>query len=272
MTTTITNNTQKEGRLYLFGVRVDNTRCETALDRIRRFVAHTKGSRAREVFFTNVHSIQLARHNPELRECINHADLVLPDGSGLNLAGKLFGTPIIENLNGTDFTPKVLGEAENKGWTVYLLGAKARVVEQCRERLLDQFPRLNIVGFHHGHFAPDEDQDIVEDINDKGPNILLVALGSPMQEEWIAHHARKLNVGVCLAVGGLFDFVSGVRKRAPSWVRRLGFEWLYRFFQDPKNKWDRIFIEIPSFLILVFASRLAVKRLKPITVERRFSS
>jgi N-acetylglucosaminyldiphosphoundecaprenol N-acetyl-beta-D-mannosaminyltransferase len=250
---------------------VDNTRYETALKRIRRFIAHKHGTRAREVFFTNVHSMHLARQNPGLRQCINRADMVLPDGSGINLAGKLFGTPIIENLNGTDFTPRVLGEAETNGWTVYLLGAEAPVVKQCRERILLKYPLLNIVGYRHGHLLTEEDQLIVDDINDKKPNILLVALGSPLQEEWIAQHAGKLDVGVCLAVGGLFDFLAGLRKRAPKWMRRLGLEWLYRGFQDPKNKWDRIVIEIPWFLMLLFASRIAVKRLSPVDVGRRIS-
>jgi N-acetylglucosaminyldiphosphoundecaprenol N-acetyl-beta-D-mannosaminyltransferase len=272
MTTKVSNRIQEEKTIYLLGGRVDNTGYETALKRIRRFIAHKNGSRAREVFFTNVHSMHLARRNPMLRRCINRADMVLADGSGLSLAGKLFGTPIIENLNGTDFTPRILNEAEINGWTVYLLGAEAHVVEQCRERLLSKYLRLKIVGFHHGHLVREEDQIIVNDINEKKPNILLVALGSPLQEEWIAHHARILNVGVCLAVGGLFDFLSGIHKRAPLWMRRMGMEWLFRFFQDPKTKWGRIFIEIPSFLMLLLASRIAVKRFKPVIVERRLSS
>lgn len=272
MATTLTNSVQEEGTIYLFGVKVDNTRYETALKYIHRFIVNNNGFRARQVFFANVHSIHLARHNPELRQCINRADLVLPDGSGLNLAGKLLGTPIIENLNGTDFTPKVLSEAEANGWTVYLLGSEAHIVEQCRERILHKYSRLKIVGFRHGNFLHEEDQLIVEDINEKRPDILLVALGSPIQEKWIAQHALKLNAGVCLAVGGLFDFLSGIRKRAPLWMRRLGMEWLYRFFQNPINKWDRIFIEIPLFLVLLFVSRFAFKRPKPVDVGRRFSS
>ncbi|HTK82632.1 MAG TPA: WecB/TagA/CpsF family glycosyltransferase [Bacteroidota bacterium] len=271
-TTAIFNDERKEGTMYLLGGRVDNTSYETALKRIRRFITHKNGSRTGEIFFTNVHTMHLARRNPMLRRCIHRADMVLPDGSGLRLAGKLIGTPILENLNGTDFTPKILNEAELNGWTVYLLGAEPHVVELCRDRLSDKYPRLNIVGFHHGQLIQQEDQAIVNDINEKKPNILLVALGSPLQEEWIAHHARMLNVGVCLAVGGLFDFLSGTHKRAPLWIRRSGMEWLYRFFQDPKTKWARVVIEIPSFLMLLLATRVAGKWLQPVTVERRFPS
>jgi N-acetylglucosaminyldiphosphoundecaprenol N-acetyl-beta-D-mannosaminyltransferase len=265
------NGAPQEGTYYLFGVRVDNTRCESALERIRAYATQRVGSRAREVFFTNVHSIHLARHDPELRQCINHADLVLADGSGLNLAGKLFGSPIIENLNGTDFTPKVLSEALRNGWTVYLLGAAENVVRRCRDRLLKEFPGLKIAGFHHGHFPPAEEGSIVEEINRKRPNILLVALGSPLQERWIARHARELRVGVCVAVGGLFDFISGARTRAPHWVRALGIEWIYRFLQDPKSKWDRVVIEIPSFIGQLLLNRFALRKVKPAWVRRRFS-
>jgi N-acetylglucosaminyldiphosphoundecaprenol N-acetyl-beta-D-mannosaminyltransferase len=262
-------NPGNEKTLYFFGMRVDNTRCETALRTIDHFIAGNDGSGAREVFFTNVHSIQLGRSSREFQQCVNRADLVLPDGSGLALAGKLSGTRILENLNGTDFTPKVLARAEEHGWTVYLLGAEERIVERCKERLSVRYPRLTITGYHHGHFSAGENRAIIEEINRNAPDILLVALGSPYQEEWIARHARSLRVGVCMAVGGFFDFVSGVRPRAPRWMRRLGMEWLFRFVKDPLNKWERIVIEIPSFLILLLASRLMPKQLP---TEKEFSS
>src|ERR1051326_8457031 len=97
--------------------------------------------------------------------------------SGLALAGKLSGTRILENLNGTDFTPKVLARAEEHGWTVYLLGAEERIVERCKERLSVRYPRLAITGYHHGHFSAGENRAIIEEINRNAPDILLVALG-----------------------------------------------------------------------------------------------
>lgn len=244
-------------------------RCETALGRIRSYIGDRSGQGTKRVFFTNVHSIHLARRDPELRLRINHADLVLPDGSGLDLAGRLFGTPIIENLNGTDFSVKVLQEAEMSGWTVYLLGAHESVVGQCRESFLFQYPRLKIVGTHHGYFSTEEEVLILRDINAKKPDILFVALGSPLQEEWLSDRAHELLAGVCLGVGGLFDFVSRKRSRAPVWMRRSGIEWIHRFVQDPKNKWDRVLIEIPVFLMRLLASRLALKRTKPAVVRTR---
>lgn len=242
--------------IYMLGVRVDNIDSETALREIRRRIDRRDTRQVFKVYFTNVHSIRLAQRDRALRDCINRADLALPDGSGLSIAGKVCRHPIRENLNGTDLTPKVLKRAEEEGWSVYLLGAKPSVVEACCRRLQDQWPHLHIVGYHHGYFSPEEEAALVENINLAQPDILFVALGSPMQEKWIARHETHIEAGVCVAVGGLFDFISGVRRRAPVWMRRWGIEWLYRFAQDPRSKWRRVVIEIPWFLTLVCLSRL----------------
>jgi exopolysaccharide biosynthesis WecB/TagA/CpsF family protein len=242
-------------RSYFQGVRVDNIDGETALEIVRRLVAHRDHGPARSVVFTNVHSIHLTRKDSELLRCINESDLVLPDGSGLAIAGRILGRPIVENLNGTDFTPRVLAEAESNRWSVFLLGAKPEVLERCRQRLVEIHPLLRITGTHHGHFPESEEETIVQEINRQEPAVVLVALGSPLQEKWISRNAPRLNAAVCLGVGGLFDFLSGERERAPLWMRRFGIEWVYRFTQDPVTKWRRVTIEIPLFLAHVFAER-----------------
>ena len=245
----------REARVYFQGVRVDSIDAQQALSVVDSYLS-SANRRARKVFFSNVHSIHLTRNDKELQWCINEADLVLPDGTGLKIAGRIQGHPIVENLNGTDFIPKVLARAEQQRWSVYLFGARPGVVEHCCSRLQMNYPKLNIVGHHHGHIHESEEPSVIEDINAKTPKILLVALGSPLQEKWIARNASNLNVGVCFAVGGLFDFLSGEYQRAPVWVRRFGAESLYRFTQDPRSKWQRIFVEQPLFLLLVFAARI----------------
>jgi N-acetylglucosaminyldiphosphoundecaprenol N-acetyl-beta-D-mannosaminyltransferase len=226
------------------------------MNTVEDFIIKPSGTGTHQVFFTNVHTIHLARKDREFRDVVNHANIVLPDGSGLKVAGKLFKRPIVENLNGTDFVPRVVRKAAAHGWSVYLLGGTLDVTKECRRRWLEQYPMLKIVGLHHGHFALDEEEAILDDINAKRPDILLVALGSPLQEMWIARHASELKTSVSIAVGGLFDFISGQRKRAPRWMRRVGLEWVYRFFQDPRTKWTRVFIEIPAFIILILIQSL----------------
>lgn len=241
---------------FVFNVRVDNYNLQSAIDRVSLFITGHPVDTTHQVLFTNVHSIQLAQQDPELLNCINHADLVLADGSGLKIAGRLFGHPIEENLNGTDFTPRVLELANRNHWSVYLLGAREEVVSACSQKLDKHYPGLKIAGYRNGYFESDDEPEIIEEINSKEPDILLVALGSPRQEEWIAHRRRSLNAHVCLGVGGLFDFIAGKRKRAPIWMRKIGIEWVYRFLQSPSEKWERIFVEIPVFLLRVIWNRL----------------
>jgi len=242
-------------RMYVQGVRIDNIDNEGAFSAIEEFMGR-RGSPAKQVFFTNVHTIHLARRNELFRASVNRGDLVLPDGIGLKIAGRMLGRPILENLNGTDFIPRLLHRAKQRAWSVYLFGAEPPVVEECYHRLTSTYPGLKIVGYHHGHVRRGEDQQVVEDINAKSPDILLVALGSPLQEEWISRNAPQLRAGVCFAVGGLFDFISGRFRRAPDLVRRIGAEHLYRFVQDPRTKWRRLIIEQPLFLFLVVKARL----------------
>jgi len=242
-----------QGGMVLLDTRIDNIDGRTALERVLSYAKNGNG--AHSVYFTNVHTIHIARREPELLRALNAADLVLPDGSGLKIAGKIIRSPIIENLNGTDFTPRVLEHAASEGRSVYLLGGTAKAVNLARERLVSQIPSLKIVGCRSGYFSPEEESLILREINERRPDILLVAFGTPLQEQWIARHAPILKVGVCMAVGGLFDFLSGEKSRAPRWIRSCGFEFMYRFLQDPRSKWERIFVEIPLFLALILKRR-----------------
>ena len=240
---------------YFFGTRLDNIDKAAALQIINGFLNQAKSNRTNKIYFTNVHTIHIARKNPHFNTVVNNADLVLPDGSGLKIAGWLLSKRIKANLNGTDFLPIVLKYSEETGRKVYFLGASREVLTKCIKKVRFQFPELKIVGCHSGYFEKDDEPLIVQDINDSSPDILLVAMGSPVQELFINNYADQLNVAVSFAVGGLFDFLSGDKKRAPEWLRRTGLEWLYRFFQDPKTKWNRIVVEIPVFLTLVLFKR-----------------
>lgn len=245
-----------ENSSLFFGVRVDRVSASVALSTVRTFLADDSHEQPRKVYFTNVHTIHLCRHRPDFRNVVNRGDLVLPDGSGLDLAGRILATPIPENLNGTDFTPIVLKEAGTKGCSVYLFGAAENVVESAKIRIEESYAGVRIAGYRAGYFTKDQEEKIITEINAARPDILLVALGSPLQETVIDRWAEHLNVKVCFAVGGLFDFISGTIPRAPLWMRRLGIEWLFRLLQDPKSKWNRTFIEMPIFIGMLLRARL----------------
>ena len=248
---------------YFLGVRVDNLWCRQALDRVNQMIENYEtGQRSNQIFFVNVHSIFLSRRDELLNSLINRADMVLGDGSGLEIAGRMLNQPLRENLNGTDFIPKVCALAEKQQWSVYLLGARDEVVVQCRENLQKRYPHLQIAGHHHGYFDKSKETEIIERINSTCPDILLVGMGSPLQEKWISRNADRLDVPVSFAVGGLFDFIAQVVQRAPEWMRKWGIEWVYRFVQQPKGKWDRVFVEIPLFIPLVFVRQLLPQKFK----------
>ncbi len=243
-------------RLFIEAVPLDNITGADALDFVDHYGSRLDGRAARAVLFVNVHSLHLARRRRALRHSLQKADLVLPDGSGLALAGKMLGHPIGENLNGTDFSPRVLELASERHWSVFLLGGRNGVAERCKEVLAAKLPGLEIAGTYHGHFSDAEEAFIVEEINRVKPDLLFVALGSPLQEEWIMEHVGSLAVGMCFGVGGLFDFLAGEKRRAPLWLRRVGLEWVFRFVVDPASKWDRVLVEIPLYVLRVIVARL----------------
>jgi len=243
-------------RLFIEDVPIDNIDGSTALGYVERYGPRVDDREPRSVLFVNVHSLHLARRDVDFLDSLQKANLVLPDGSGLALAGKLLGHPIGENLNGTDFSPRVLELARDRQWSVFLLGGKAGVAERCKEVLLARWPGLAIVGMRHGHFSTEEEESIIAEINRIKPDLLFVAMGSPIQEKWIVQHAPALSVGMCFGVGGLFDFLAGERRRAPLWIRRVGLEWLFRFVMDPASKWDRVLVEIPLYVARVIAARV----------------
>jgi N-acetylglucosaminyldiphosphoundecaprenol N-acetyl-beta-D-mannosaminyltransferase len=243
-------------RLQIQGVRIDNIDSATALQHVVSYGQESGPRSPRIVFFVNVHSLHIARKDPNLLEHINRADLVLPDGSGLLLAGRLSGHPIRENVNGTDFLPKVLARARDHGWTVFLLGGKQDTVDRCARIIAATFSGIRIVGVHHGHCTAEEQAPVTALINALRPDILLVGMGTPIQESWIVQNAPRLSAGICFGVGGLFDFLAGDKPRAPIWLRRAGLEWAFRFLNDPGGKWNRVLVEIPVFLGRVLSARL----------------
>jgi N-acetylglucosaminyldiphosphoundecaprenol N-acetyl-beta-D-mannosaminyltransferase len=239
----------------------DNITGSTALSIIQHYLADQDQVVPRVVFFVNVHSVHIAHRHHGLRYALHRADLVLPDGSGLELAGKVYKRPISENLNGTDFIPRVLRELAASGRSAYFLGAQRRVLDACLRRVPELFPGLKVAGSRHGHFSDAEEPEVIAAINAVTPDVLLVAMGTPSQEEWIVRNLPNLNTRVCFGVGGLFDFLSGEKRRAPGWIRSLGLEWIFRFAHAPSAKWDRVLLEIPLFVLRTLMRRISVTSL-----------
>ncbi len=199
--------------------------------------------------FLNANLANTAYENAGLRNILG-SFLLLNDGSGVNLASKiLYRKPFPDNLNGTDFTPYFLDHCSTP-MRIFLLGASPAVSTRAAEYFARRWPKHTTVGFQHGFFSNSEEAEIISKIRTANPNLILIAMGNGLQENWI----QKLVPEVALSawgVGALFDFLCGKVSRAPSWMRWLGIEWVYRLLQEPNRMWRRYLLGNPKFVLRV---------------------
>ncbi|WP_445487881.1 WecB/TagA/CpsF family glycosyltransferase [Niallia sp. 03133] len=194
-----------------------------------------------ELFFLNDHCYNLAQEDRSYRNMINSCDLLLNDGIGIEIGAKLLGFQFKENLNGTDFIPALFEHLnnQNRKYRIFLLGAKQGIASKALKRLQNQYKQLDFVGEHHGYYDQHHSDAVIDDINNKQADILLVGFGMPLQEKWIAEHRAHLKCTLTMAVGAFIDFSSGNVNRAPGLFRKLRLEWLYRMAREPKRLWKR---------------------------------
>lgn len=233
----------------ILGMRVDDVTYAEALDLLRRYI---NSGCARMVATPNTEFAMRARRDREFRQLLNTASLAIPDGIGLILASRLLGDPIREHVRGTDLVDKLASLAAAEGYRFFLLGAPEGVAAAAAARLQRAHPGLQIAGTHGGSPVPAYDATAAEVIRAAGHvDVLLVAYGAPLQEQWIARNQARLGVPVAIGVGGVFDFFSGRASRAPLWIRRLELEWLYRLLRQP-SRWRRQ-LALPHFALCVLA-------------------
>lgn len=224
-----------------------------ALDKLEQMNKEARSTgKSKFVAFINAHCLNIAYKDKEYSEILQKADVVWPDGIGVKMAGKILGFEVPENVNGTDFFPL----ACQKPYTIYMLGAAPGVAQKAMENAMAAYPNAKFVGADHGFFADEAAVEAaIQKVNEANPDILLVALGVPRQEKWVAKYQDKLKCGVVIAVGGLLDFVSGRIPRAPLWMRKCGLEWTFRLMQEPVRLFKRYIIGNPVFLFRVYRSK-----------------
>lgn len=237
--------------LSILAVKVHNVTIGQALSLVKRYMDEP---RLHQIATVNPEFVMTAQKDAAFRRVLNEADLCLPDGIGLLLAGRWLGQPLSERVAGSDLVYKVAAEAANHGWRLFLLGAEPGVADQAAKLLQSKYPRLQIAGTYPGSPALDENTALVTRINESGTDILYVAYGAPAQDLWIARNNEALdNVRVAIGVGGSLDFVTGRAVRAPRWIQKIGLEWLYRLVREPW-RWKRM-LALPQFTFLVLMSR-----------------
>ena len=230
-------------RIRVLNTWVDVMSCQEVLGAI------STGSygRTRHLCYVNAHSLNLAFRDDRYRAALRSADLVLNDGIGLDLAARMRGRRFPENLNGSDFTLRLLELAADKGWRVYLYGGQPGVAATVRERLSQTIEHLQVVGICDG-YSPRSAEEIVEDIRAARADVVIVGLGQPLQELWLDAHLAGTGCHLGVGVGAFLDFISGRVARAPRWMNRFGIEWLFRLAHEPGRLWRRYIVGNPLFL------------------------
>jgi len=249
-------------RVELLGTPVDRIPLSEIDDWIINRIASGK---PHQIVTANLDFIAIARRRPSFAEVIKNADLVVCDGKPLQWAAQMQGYPIPSRVTGMDLvlhTAKL--SAEGRGYRIFLLGAAPGVAERAKAQLEDFFPGLEIAGCYtppHREFTAEDDAEMIARIRAAGTDALFVALGAPKQDEWIHEHLEELGVPLCAGIGGVFNFLAGVTKRAPDWMQRTGLEWAFRLLQEPQRLWKRYLVnDMPILLELLMhqaASRLS---------------
>jgi len=246
----------------IFGVNVDNITLEGLLQNIHGAI--TSGGK---LIFSNVnvHALNLAYSTPWFHSFLNQSDLVFCDGFGVILGAKLAGQKLVHRFTPPDWIGKLCEMSSREGFSLYLIGSQPGVAEKAASRLQEQQPGCRIAGTHHGYFDKTagsvENEQVLAEINQLKPNILIVGFGMPMQERWIQENFDRLDVNVFLPVGAALDYVSGEVRRGPRWMTDHGLEWLARLAIEPRRLWKRYLIGIPVFFWRILLQRLGLLRL-----------
>ncbi len=236
--------------MEVFDIKYYNLSFNSAIDESLSLLKSDKKS---NLFFLNADCLYKSQKDKEYCDILNAADLVLPDGIALALITRVFGGRMKENLNGTDFCPKLMQKAAELGYKMFFLGGREGVALAAAESLRKKIPGIQIAGTHDGYFK--DDQVVIDEINASGADILFVAMGVPLQEKWIFKNRAQLNPKLCVGVGALLDYLSGRVTRAPKIFRILRLEWLWRVFMEPKRLFKRYFIDGAKLIFLVLKKR-----------------
>jgi N-acetylglucosaminyldiphosphoundecaprenol N-acetyl-beta-D-mannosaminyltransferase len=235
-------------RIQLLGAPLDTVTLDDAVKLVDEAVAAR-----RPTLNASLNAAKLVRMqtDSELRESIELCDLVTADGVPVVWAARALGHAVPGRVNGTDLMELLLAHAAERGYSVYLFGSEPGIVSRARAEIERRHPAIRIAGTQHGFFAPTEEESVVRRIAAAQPDILFIALGTPQKELFQARHRDELGVPFTMGVGGSFEVLAGVRKRAPRWAQRTGLEWAFRMVQEPRRLAGRYFVGNTRFVYLV---------------------
>lgn len=239
-------------RITMLNTTIDVLDVADTISLVERYI---KQKEPLHLMGVNADKINELNENERLKQIVNSCGIINADGASVVKASRYLGTPLPERVAGIDLMLSLVKLSEERGYSVYLLGAKQEVVEKTAEVLRAQHPRLNLVGIHNGYFKESEWPDISRELKGINPDLVFVGITSPMKEYLIEYLQDDGNDSVFMGVGGSFDVISGNIPRAPKWMQKAGLEWLFRVIQEPRRLFKRYFVGNWTFIKAVWKEK-----------------
>lgn len=249
-------------KVSIFGVDIDNLSMDETVEIVKEYF---KSDKLNIIFTPNTEIVMAAKEDTSIRDIVNSADIVIPDGIGLIYGSRIRKKPLKERVTGFDISIKMLEIANENGYSIYLLGGADGVARDAGQKIKKDYPNVKVVGYHHGFFKgshrdikdSEEEAKIVSEINSLNPDMIFVGLGFPGQEKWIYSNKDKISARIIIGNGGVMDILSGNAKRAPEIYQKMGLEWLYRLAKNPSRITRQV--ALPKFVISILMNKDSVK-------------
>ena len=241
------------GKIPLLNTYVNNLKMSETIENIEKMIVNNKKA---YVVAVNVDVIMKIEQDRYLKEISDNADMVLVDGKPLVWISKLYKRPVCQKISGSDLVPMLCETAERKGYSIYIIGGKEGVAENAKIKLEQKHKNIKIVGTYSPPLEFEKDKNEIDKINkmisDVSPDLLIACFGCPKQEKWVYENYKNYDAIVSICAGATIDFLAGNISRAPKWVSNCGFEWFYRFLQEPKRMFKRYVVDDLRIIKLVW--------------------
>ena len=238
-----------KNRYKIMNTYVNAIDMQQTIDYVERIIEERKPT---QHVVINASKINLMESDSKLAKIVNSCPLINADGASVVWAAKRLGIPLTERVTGCDLFQKLVAVSSEKGYKIFLFGAKEEVVTKVKAIYEKQYPGIQIVGYRNGYFTETDEPQIVKQMSDSEADMMFVAFSSPKKEYWVNKYLEEINIPFVMGVGGSFDIVAGVTKRAPKWFQEHGMEWFYRFVQEPRRMWKRYIIGNAKFVALTY--------------------
>ena len=247
----------ERSRIMILNTLIDVLDVSQTIDIVEQYV-HSKTPL--HLMGVNADKINELNKNGRMRQIVNSCGIITADGASVVMASRFLKKPLPERIAGIDLMERLIALSEQKGYSVYFLGAKQTVVEKVVQVFHQKYPHLNITGFRNGYFKESEWPMISIQLKEKNPDFVFVGITSPLKEYLIEYLQDDGNQCVFMGVGGSFDVLSGNIARAPLWLQKMNLEWLFRMIQEPRRLFKRYFVGNWIFIKSVIKEKIGYSK------------